>query len=36
MANCVKCGKTVGCGCELTNGLCQTCYQASIVPTKKV
>lgn len=25
MANCVKCGKHVGCGCQLVNGVCSTC-----------
>ena len=25
MANCSKCGKPVGCGCSLKNGLCATC-----------
>lgn len=25
MANCKSCGKSVGCGCQLTNGLCIDC-----------
>jgi hypothetical protein len=25
MAQCTKCGKRVGCGCNLKNGLCSTC-----------
>lgn len=33
-ANCVKCNKPVGCGCELTNGICQACIAAMVVPTK--
>ena len=27
MANCAKCGKPVGCGCNLKQGLCATCNQ---------
>lgn len=27
MANCTRCGKDVGCGCNLKNGLCATCNQ---------
>ena len=26
MANCRKCGTSVGCGCQLKDGLCATCY----------
>ena len=26
MAKCSKCGTTVGCGCQLKNGLCSSCY----------
>jgi hypothetical protein len=25
MAKCKKCGTNVGCGCQLTNGLCSYC-----------
>jgi hypothetical protein len=25
MAQCNSCGAKVGCGCQLTNGLCATC-----------
>jgi hypothetical protein len=25
MATCTGCGVNVGCGCQLTNGLCPTC-----------
>ena len=25
-AICKKCGANVGCGCQLKNGLCPTCY----------
>ena len=25
MASCTKCGKGVGCGCNLAGGLCATC-----------
>lgn len=28
MAQCVKCGKPVGCGCQLVNGVCDKCRQA--------
>ncbi len=26
MAQCTKCGKSVGCSCSLIGGLCTTCY----------
>lgn len=26
MARCSKCGIDVGCGCNLVNGLCKSCY----------
>lgn len=26
MANCNSCSKDVGCGCNLVNGLCVSCY----------
>ncbi len=29
MAQCSKCGAKVGCGCQLTNGLCSFCNAAS-------
>jgi NMD protein affecting ribosome stability and mRNA decay len=29
MASCKKCGKAVGCGCSLKNGLCATCINES-------
>jgi len=25
MAKCSNCGTSVGCGCQLTNGLCNAC-----------
>jgi NMD protein affecting ribosome stability and mRNA decay len=28
MANCSKCGTKVGCGCQLTNGMCAACNSA--------
>lgn len=28
MANCTRCRTSVGCGCQLTNGLCSGCIQA--------
>lgn len=28
MATCSKCGANVGCGCQLTNGLCTSCAGA--------
>lgn len=27
MANCIKCKKPVGCGCNLKAGLCATCIK---------
>jgi len=36
MANCRGCGKKVGCGCQLTNGLCAACvYKANSKPQTK-
>lgn len=32
MANCKKCGKAVGCGCNLKSGLCATCNQEKVNP----
>lgn len=29
-AKCKKCGKDVGCGCHLTNGLCPSCNAQSL------
>ncbi len=29
MANCKKCGASVGCGCQLVNGMCASCASAS-------
>lgn len=29
MAQCSKCGTKVGCGCQLTNGLCSYCNKAA-------
>lgn len=26
MASCRNCGTNVGCGCQLINGLCSSCY----------
>lgn len=28
MANCTRCGVSVGCGCQLTNGMCASCVSA--------
>jgi hypothetical protein len=28
MANCKRCGVSVGCGCQLTNGMCASCVSA--------
>lgn len=25
MANCTRCGTSVDCGCQLTNGMCNSC-----------
>lgn len=33
MAKCTKCNKEVGCGCNLTNGLCSACVSSNITPT---
>lgn len=30
MASCGQCGKEVGCGCNLINGQCMTCYNATL------
>lgn len=30
MASCSKCGKGVGCGCNLIEGLCPSCYSAKV------
>jgi hypothetical protein len=30
MASCGQCGKDVGCGCNLVNGSCLKCYNASL------
>lgn len=35
MAQCSKCGKEVGCGCNLTNGLCAICYTTGLQQLKK-
>jgi hypothetical protein len=32
MATCAGCGASVGCGCQLTNGLCATCAQKKQQP----
>lgn len=29
MAACSKCGANVGCGCQLTNGMCAACNAAT-------
>ncbi len=34
MASCSKCGTQVSCSCQLTNGMCKYCYNASIHPKK--
>lgn len=28
MANCIQCGKDVGCACNLINNLCKNCFKA--------
>ena len=28
MANCIQCGKDVGCACNLINGFCKKCFKA--------
>lgn len=33
MAKCSKCGKEVGCGCNLISGSCHTCYSKDITLT---
>ena len=30
MAKCVKCGKEVGCACNLITGSCHTCYNKQV------
>ena len=30
MANCKRCGVSVGCGCQLTNGMCASCVSVSL------
>lgn len=30
MANCGKCGKEVGCGCNLVSGQCMSCYNEGL------
>lgn len=32
---CSKCGKEVGCGCNLTGGLCKTCLKEKKEEEKK-
>lgn len=32
MARCKKCNASVGCGCNLTNGLCAACVAALAKP----
>lgn len=34
MASCTKCGKVVGCGCNLKGGLCATCIEKARHPVK--
>lgn len=36
MASCGKCGKNVGCGCNLTQGYCVTCYAEKIESGEQV
>lgn len=36
MAACSKCGINVGCGCQLTNGLCAACNAAAQQIVQKV
>jgi NMD protein affecting ribosome stability and mRNA decay len=35
MATCIGCGVSVGCGCQLTNGLCPVCINKQ-QPVKNV
>jgi hypothetical protein len=35
MATCKGCGAKLGCGCQLTNGLCAACYAAAQKGIKK-
>lgn len=30
MASCSKCGREVGCGCNLIEGQCMTCYNSTL------
>lgn len=30
MASCNKCGRDVGCGCNLISGYCPTCYNSTL------
>jgi hypothetical protein len=30
MASCGKCGRDVGCGCNLIDGVCMSCYNATL------
>ena len=34
MAHCSNCGVSVGCGCQLTNGLCSTCLNKQAEQSK--
>jgi hypothetical protein len=36
MATCAGCGVNVGCGCQLTNGLCPTCINKQQQPKEDV
>lgn len=36
MATCKSCGASVGCGCQLREGLCAYCYDKLKQATKKV
>lgn len=36
MATCAGCGVRVGCGCQLTNGLCATCLAKQQQPQQNV
>lgn len=35
MATCIKCGKPVGCGCQLTDGICEKCLAKIKVEEEK-
>ena len=36
MANCRGCGLSVGCGCQLINGLCSACHYKLMQATQRM